>query len=216
MKVLCRSLAAPIGLLLLLLQLLLTTTLAVAPAVLPPNDSAESAQLRLRGGTGAVTLGAAEEEDGGEVEERSLADCGTAYSGYPELHFCNSSVFFGSSSRCDTSLGIYGPLFSAPRTGGPVCATAEPTVLVLGNVRGDAAAEGAIGSVTFDLAKNGARIRRFVEREWPYTVFGNTFNPHTVQSRVLMPANYTLNVIVKDRAGCVVLVQDYQFTIATC
>jgi hypothetical protein len=206
MKVLCRSLAAPIGLLLLRLLLTTTTTTASASAVLPPNDSPESAQLRLRGGSGAVTL----------AEERSLADCGTPYSGYPELHFCNSSVYFGSKSRCDTSLGIYGSLFSAPRTGGPVCATAEPTVLVLGNVRGDAAAEGAIGSVTFDLAKNGARIRRFVEREWPYTVFGNTFNPHTVQSRVLQPANYTLNVIVKDRAGCVVLVQDYQFTIVTC
>jgi hypothetical protein len=95
-----------------------------------------------------------------------------------------------------------------------ICTISEPTVIVLAHVYD---CVGQIGSVLFNLTKDGKTIRRFAETEWPYTVFGDApSNPLQVKTRQLGTGAYTLKVTIKGPNGCVSRVQNYKFTISDC
>lgn len=101
-----------------------------------------------------------------------------------------------------------------------VCESTSPTVLYLGPLED---CKATIGSIKFELFEDGKRIRRFTEKQYPFTVFGDTVSfgkqvgPLTVNGRVLpVGSNYHLAVTVKDRKGCVSLVQAFEWTVTDC
>jgi hypothetical protein len=90
-----------------------------------------------------------------------------------------------------------------------VCLTSrQPMVIVLDGLE---TCKASIGSVAFNLTRNGERIRYFVEKVYPYTVFGDT--PTRVYSRRLpFDFTYKLEVTIKEKdSGCVSLFQTYEF-----
>jgi hypothetical protein len=175
-----------------------------ASSVLASDDQAK----HVRGG-GADAV--APLEGGGDGEEEAdrglttscgpLSNCGT------HLHFCTKSMFLASNCEEDW----YRIVDPGPST---ICAIGEPTVIVAAHLQ-ECTSE--IGSVLFEVTRDGKTIRRFAEKDWPYTVFGDApSNPLAVTTRQLKPGAYTLRLTIKDPNRCVTLVQDYQFTVDNC
>lgn len=150
-----------------------------------------------------------EEEDEGDRGLTSCARYTCRSDAAPDLHFCSEANFL--VDNCLTSSTRYRFIFPGNAT---VCAVSEPTVLTLAHT---IRCPEQVGSIKFELFEDGARIRRYTEKEYPYTVFGDTLSPPTVNSRVLrVGSTYKLTVTMKNPDGCVNLQQSYQFDIVGC
>jgi hypothetical protein len=179
------------------------------PAVivaLPASSALAGDAKRVRGGAGADAVapleGGGEDEGGRGLTCTAPLGCTSAH-----LHFGTKGDFLASQVEYD----LYD--FMSPGTA-TICAIDEPTVIVLAHAYD---CIGQIGSVLFNLTKNGKTIRRFAEKEWPYTVFGDApADPLQVKTRQLGNGAYTLKVTIKGPNGCVSRVQNYQFTISDC
>jgi hypothetical protein len=148
-------------------------------------------------------------ESAADPRRRHLAPCPETGSycsiaSEPRLGVCARDDFL--SSFCEE----YSPSLVFPGGQELVCAVEGPVVLTLLGLQG---CQESIGSVTFNLTKDGnpRPIRYFVEREYPYTVFGDT--PTRVYTRRLAPGStYKLDVTIKERySGCDSYVESYEF-----
>lgn len=208
MKVLGCVPAAVIGVLLLLLHLC-SSSMAMFPGGVEAGDVDAAAAPQLRGSKGTALA----PFEGGEEAVRHLTGCAPfscpAAATPPRLHVCSEWQFF--SDRCKRDLEFR--VFPGSTR---VCSykVEGPMVLVLDGLEPCAA---SIRGVTFDLLQDGVRIRRYTERVYPYTVFGDTTAPLSVNSLELQEgATYSLSVAIKDLSGCVSLVQSYEITIDFC
>jgi hypothetical protein len=148
----------------------------------------------------------------GDVDRR-LAPC-------PEVEDC----FFGSqpfvtvctednflSSYCEDANPPYYPV--PPNDDGGVCFFfSDRAVLVLTGLQNCLA---SIRSVTFNLTKVGqpGYVRYFVEKGYPYTVFGDT--PTKVYTRPLSPGSYKLRVTIKQKeTGCDIFSLPFDFLVS--
>lgn len=171
------------------------------------GSAVDTGDARIRGGR-ANALAPLLEEGG---EDRRLVPCPDgdycAIISEPRLSFCTKADF--TSDKCE-ELGH----FVYPSTDF-VCETSEPTVIVLAGLQNCVS---SIRSVAFNLTRVGktGSLRYFVEKVYPYTVFGDNATSVTARN-LIRGTTYKLEVTIKEKdGGCVSLFESYNFYVDQC
>jgi Lectin C-type domain len=142
----------------------------------------------------SVDVGVAGEED--SALDRNLKSC-APLACVPDIHFASVK-----QALADPETQLYDEDDS-------VCKASFPTVLLLAGLRN---CQAAIGSVKLTWTRPDKTKYNWVEKEWPYTVFSDSY-PASFNSKVLGVGTHKLNVEVRRPDGCIALARTYTFQV---